>query len=59
VTTLVAINANDIMVALIVGSGGVYVRRESGVRLSFLCWCDWQGSGFGHCEDVFTLKFNL
>jgi hypothetical protein len=40
-----------------VGSGGVCVWRESGVRRSILCWCVWQESGFSHREDVFT--FNL
>jgi hypothetical protein len=34
VTTLVARNANKAMVALMAGSGGVFVWRESGVRWS-------------------------
>jgi hypothetical protein len=37
VATLVARNANEAMVALMVGSGGVCVWRESGVRRSVLC----------------------
>jgi hypothetical protein len=44
-------------VAPMVGSGGVCVWRESGVRRSVLCWCVWQESGFSRREDVFT--FNL
>jgi hypothetical protein len=32
---VVARNANEAVVALMVGSGGVCVRRESGVRRSF------------------------
>jgi hypothetical protein len=36
-----------------VGCGGVCVWRESGVRLSVLCWCVWQESGFSRREDVF------
>jgi hypothetical protein len=55
--TLVARNTNEVMVAPVVGSGGVCVWRESGVRRSVLCWCVWQESGFSHREDVFT--FNL
>jgi hypothetical protein len=27
---------------------------EHGVRVSILCCCIWQESGFGRCEDVFT-----
>jgi hypothetical protein len=42
VATLVARNANEAVVL----SGGGCVWRESGVRLSFLCWCDWQEFGF-------------
>jgi hypothetical protein len=37
VVTLVAINANENMVAHTVGSGGVYVHRESGVRRGRVC----------------------
>jgi hypothetical protein len=33
------------------------VWPESEVRLSVLCWCVWQESGFIRLEDVFT--FNL
>jgi hypothetical protein len=50
VATVVARNANDAMV----GSGGICVRRESGVRRSVLCWCVWQEPGFSRREDVFT-----
>jgi hypothetical protein len=39
-----------------VGSGGVFVRRESGVRQSVLCWCVWQESGFSRHEYVFTIN---
>jgi hypothetical protein len=35
--TLVARNANEAMVTPVVGSGGVCVWRESGVRRSVLC----------------------
>jgi hypothetical protein len=37
-----------------VGSGGVCVWRESGVRRSVLCWCIWQESGFSRREDIFA-----
>jgi hypothetical protein len=37
-----------------VGSDGVWVWRESGVRLSVLCLCVWQESGFSRSEDVST-----
>jgi hypothetical protein len=57
VATLVARNTNEAMVTLVVGSGGVCVWRDSGVRRSVLCWCVWQESGFSHREDVIT--FNL
>jgi hypothetical protein len=50
-------NSKGAMVVSMVGSGGVCVRQESGVRRSVLCWCVWQESGFGRREDVFT--FNL
>jgi hypothetical protein len=55
--TLVVRNANEALVAPTVGSGGVYVWRESGVRRSVLCLCIWQESGFSRREDAFT--FNL
>jgi hypothetical protein len=48
---------NCIMVESMVGSGGVCVWRESGVRRSVLCCCVWQESGFSPSEDVST--FNL
>jgi hypothetical protein len=44
------------MAAHMVGSDGVCVWRESGVRRSVLCWRVWQESGFSRREDVFTLK---
>jgi hypothetical protein len=53
---LVARNANETIVAPVVGSGGVCVW-ECGVRRSVLCWCVWQESGLSRREDVFT--FNL
>jgi hypothetical protein len=56
VATLVARNANEAMVAAMVGSGGVCVWQESGVRRSVLCWCVWQESGLSRREDVFTLN---
>jgi hypothetical protein len=55
--TLAARNTNEAMVAPMVGSGGICVWRESGVRRSVLCWCVWQESDFSRREDVFT--FNL
>jgi hypothetical protein len=54
---VVAAMANEAMVAPVVGSGGVCIRRESGVRRSVLCWCVWQESCFSRCEDVFTFNF--
>jgi hypothetical protein len=57
VVTLAARNVNEAMAAPMVGSGGVCVWRESGVRRSVLCWCAGQESGFSHREDVVT--FNL
>jgi hypothetical protein len=57
VAILVATNANEAMVAPMVGSGGVFDWRESGVRRSVLCWCVWQEFGFSRREDVFI--FNL
>jgi hypothetical protein len=51
--TLIARNVNGTMVSPVVGSGGVYVLRESGgVRRSVLCWCVWRESGFSRREDV-------
>jgi hypothetical protein len=49
-------NANEAIVAPMVGSGGVCVWRESGVRGSVLCWCVWQESGFNRHEDVFIFN---
>jgi hypothetical protein len=40
-----------------VGSGGVCVLRESGVRRPVLCWCVWQEFGFNRREGVFTLVY--
>jgi hypothetical protein len=57
VATLVGRNADEAIVALVVGSGGVCVPRESGVRWSVLCWYVWQESGFSRREDIFA--FNL
>jgi hypothetical protein len=54
VVTLEARNANEAMVAPMLGSGGIYVWRESGVRRSVLCRYFWQESGFSRHEDVFT-----
>jgi hypothetical protein len=54
--TLAARNANEALVARMVGSGGVCVWRESGVRRSVLCWCVWQESGFSRREDVSTIN---
>jgi hypothetical protein len=54
VATLVARNPKDAIVVPMVGSGGVCVWWESGVRRSVLCQCVWQGSGFSRLEDVFT-----
>jgi hypothetical protein len=53
VATLVARNAKE----AVMWSGGVCVWPESGVRLSVLCSCVWQESGFNHREGVFI--FNL
>jgi hypothetical protein len=55
VATLVTRNSNEAMVAPAVGSGGVCILRESGIRRSVLCWFFWQESGFGNGEYVFTL----
>jgi hypothetical protein len=57
VVTLVARNSNEVTVAPMVGSGGVYVCLGSGVRRSVLCWFVWQESGFSRREDVLT--YNL
>jgi hypothetical protein len=57
VATVVARNANEAMVVLVVASGGVSLRRESAVKLWVLCYCAWQESGFNRRENVFT--FNL
>jgi hypothetical protein len=51
--TLVARSANEDMVGPMVGSGGVCLWRESGVRRSVLCWCVWQESGFSRSDYVF------
>jgi hypothetical protein len=56
VVTPIAVNANEAMVAPMVGSDGVCVWRESGVRQSVLCWCVWQESGFSRREGVFTIN---
>jgi hypothetical protein len=50
-------NANEAKMTHMVGSGGVCVWWESGVKRSVLCWCVWQESGFSRSKDVFT--FNL
>jgi hypothetical protein len=55
--TAVVRNAKEAMVAPMVGSGGVCVWRESGVRRSVLCCAFGKESGFSRREDVFT--FNL
>jgi hypothetical protein len=57
VATLVARNTNEAMEVHMMGSGGVCVWRESGVRRSVFCWCVWRESGFNRREDVFA--FNL
>jgi hypothetical protein len=51
-------NANEPMVLPAVGSGGVCVWHEYGVRRSVLCWCVWQKCGFSRCKDVFTFNLN-
>jgi hypothetical protein len=38
-----------------VGSEGVWVWRESGVRRSVLCWCICHESSFNRREDVFII----
>jgi hypothetical protein len=50
-------NLNETTLTHVVSCGGVWVQRESGVRLSVLCWYVWQESGFSLREHVFT--FNL
>jgi hypothetical protein len=47
--------ANEAMIAPMVGSGGVCVWRESGVRQSVLR-CVWQEFGFSHRKDVFIFN---
>jgi hypothetical protein len=54
---MVTRKANEAIVAPAVGYGGVCVWQDSGVRLSVLCWCVCQESGFSCREDVST--FNL
>jgi hypothetical protein len=44
---------NEATVAPMVGSGGVCVCRNSGIRPSALCRGVWQASGFNSCEEVF------
>jgi hypothetical protein len=53
--TQVARNANEAVMAPMVGYGGVCVWREPGVRRSVLFWCVWQECGFGRLEDVFHI----
>jgi hypothetical protein len=50
-------NENEIMMTLVVGSGGICGWREPGVRQSILSLYVWQESLFGRRKDVFT--FNL
>jgi hypothetical protein len=50
---VVARIANEAMV----GSGGVCVWWESGIRRSVLCWCVWQECDFSRREDVRFKKF--
>jgi hypothetical protein len=57
VAILIARNANDVMVMPVVGSGGVCIWQNSGVRQLVVCRCVLEESVFGCCEDVFT--FNL
>jgi hypothetical protein len=44
------------MVAPMVESCGVCLRRESAVRRSLLCWCVWQESGFSRREEIYFIK---
>jgi hypothetical protein len=48
---------NEVMVAPMMESGGVFVWWESRVRQSVLCWCVLQEPGFRHRDVVF--KFTL
>jgi hypothetical protein len=59
VVTLVARNANEVMVARMVGlaESAFGDSLESGVRRSLLCRCIWQERGFSSREDVIT--FNI
>jgi hypothetical protein len=59
VATLVARNANEAMVAPVVGSGGVNVWRDSGIwsqAVSFVL-VRLEESGFSRREDVCTFNF--
>jgi hypothetical protein len=58
VATLVARNANEAVVVLMVGSGDICIWRNSGVwsQAVVLCWCFWQETGFSRHEDGFTLN---
>jgi hypothetical protein len=56
---VVVTNANEAIVAPMVGSGGDCVWRECGVRLSVLCWCVLQESGFSRHGDVSLCLFLL
>jgi hypothetical protein len=56
VATLEARSANEAIVDPMVGSAGVYVWREYGVRWSVLRWFVWWESGSSLCEGVFTLN---
>jgi hypothetical protein len=49
-------NAEEAMATPMVGCDGVCVWRDFGIRLSVLCWCVWQESGFSRREDVFAKK---
>jgi hypothetical protein len=46
VATLASINADEPIVAPVVGSGGVCLWQQSGVTWSVLCWHILQGFGF-------------
>jgi hypothetical protein len=56
VATLEAGNGNKAIVTPMAGCGEIEFWRESGVRLSVLCWCVWLECGLSHREDVFTLN---
>jgi hypothetical protein len=59
VATLVARNANEALLASVVGSARNLLLAGVWSQAVVLCWCVWQESGFSRGEYVFTFNIHL